>query len=110
MRAIGQIARLQVQQSSLKVEEWGQVYYDPAPLLVVELLQLSPEGVIGITADGRRVVDVHHMRHPTSHNSRGVNGVSLGFTSHYVAMRQAFGEHLLDGMAGENILVSASSI
>jgi hypothetical protein len=34
-----------------------------------------------------------------------VNGISLGFTAHYAAMRDCFGEHLSNGIAGENILI-----
>ena len=39
--------------------------------------------------------------------SEFANGISVGFTSHYDTMRARFGEHLLDGLAGENILVRA---
>jgi hypothetical protein len=31
--------------------------------------------------------------------------VSIGFTSHYEAMRARFGEHMVDGIAGENIII-----
>jgi len=112
MQEIGRITLLQVQKSKLVIEDLHQVYdyYDPTPLLVVESLQLSPEGVIGITADGGKVMDVHHMHHPHSCNIKGSNGVSLGFTSHYASMRKAFGEHLVDGVAGENIIVAADAI
>ena len=110
MHEIGRIKLLQVQQSGLKVKQHPYGYYDPTPLLVVESLLLSPEGVIGVTVDGRRVVDVHHAHHPASRNHKGVNGVSVGFTGHYKAMRSKFGDHLADGCAGENILVEAESI
>ena len=111
MQEIGRIAFLQVQRSALVIEDRHQAYYyDPTPLLVVESLQLTPEGVIGRTADGSRVMDVHHMHHPDSHNNKGLNGVSLGFTSHYASMRQAFGNHLVDGSAGENIIIEAETI
>ena len=40
-----------------------------------------------------------------SKNRGGENGISLGFTTHYLAMRQRFGQHLCDGIAGENILI-----
>jgi hypothetical protein len=55
-------------------------------------------------------MDVHHIDHPTSNNHNGINGVSLGFTSHYAAMRSQFGEHLVDGRAGENILIETDAI
>jgi hypothetical protein len=38
---------------------------------------------------------------------RGVNGISIGFTSHYREMRERCGPHLSDGIAGENILVES---
>jgi hypothetical protein len=101
---IGRVKQVQIQRSSLKVGERPYRYYDPAPLLVVEGLALTPGGVIGL-AGGEGVVDVHNIAHPASKNLRGVNGISIGFTSHYQAMRERFGPHLADGCAGENILV-----
>lgn len=104
MRQIGQVKQVQIQQGPLKQGEKPHRYYDPAPLLVVEHLLLTPEGVIGVTSEGEQLIDVHHAAHPESRNA-GVNGISLGFTSHYRAMRARFGAHLADGLAGENILV-----
>ena len=110
MREIGQIKLLQVQRSSLKIKGNGYAYYDPTPLLVVESLLLSPDGVTGVTSVGGLVMDVHHARHPTSKNHKGINGVSVGFSSHYESMRSKLGAHLVDGCAGENILVEAENI
>ena len=105
LHEIGQIKQVQVQRASLKAGERPYRYYDPAPLLVVDGLLLSPGGVVGLSAGGEQVIDVHHADHPTSKNVRGVNGISIGFTSHYQAMRERYGPHLTDGIAGENILV-----
>src|SRR5690606_22763681 len=55
--------------------------------------------------DGRRVVDVHNATHPQSKNRDGINAISFGFTGHYQRMRQAFDGHLVNGIAGENILI-----
>ena len=110
MHEIGRIKLLQVQQAGLKVKQQPYGYYDPTPLLTVKSLLLYPDGVIGVTPDGRRVIDVHHVQHPASRNHSGINGVSVGFTSHYEAMRSKFGDHLVDGCAGENILVEAGDI
>jgi hypothetical protein len=101
---IGKIVRLQVQTSSLKVGSRPR-RYDPAPLRSLPALALTPAGAIGLAEDGEAIVDVHHADHPDTKNSGGVNGISLGFTAHYAAMRDRFGEHLSDGIAGENILV-----
>lgn len=109
MREIGQISLIQVQRSALVVEHGTKSYYDPTPLVVVEYLILSPQGVIGVTADGSQVMDIHHEYHPNSHNHKGINGISIGFTSHYQAMRSKLGEHLVDGIAGENIVIESSS-
>jgi hypothetical protein len=110
MRELGRIKQVQVQRSSLKVKSSNFKYYDPTPLLVVESIELTPNGVFGITTNGKRVIDVHHRNHPTSHNRHRTNGVSLGFTSHYQAMRSQFGEHIVDGCAGENILIERDGI
>ncbi len=105
MYEIGRIRQVQVQRSSLKVERHRSEYYDPRPLLVVSSLLLTPHGVVGITAEGEHVIDVHNVDHPDSRNRGGGNGISIGFTSHYQTMREHFGPHLTDGIAGENILV-----
>jgi hypothetical protein len=101
---IGTIVKLQVQRSSLKLGERPRRWFDPAPLLTVPALSLSPDGVVGLPPDGEPVVDVHNRIHPETRHGNG-NGVSLGFTSHYAGMRSRFGERLADGIAGENILV-----
>lgn len=109
MREIGQIALTQVQRSSLKLENGTKRYYDPTPLLTVEYLLLSPQGVSGITAEGNPIIDIHHEYHPDSRNQNGINGLSIGFTSHYQSMRNKLGEHLVNGIAGENIVVESST-
>lgn len=103
MRQIGQIKQVQIQRTSLKQGQKPSLYYDPSPLLVVEKIALTPGGVIGLT-ESEQLFDVHNADYPAS-RYRGINGVSLGFTSHYRAMRAKFGSHLTDGCAGENILV-----
>jgi hypothetical protein len=104
MRVLGTIVRLQVQASSLKVGDAPR-RYDPSPLQVVHALTVTPGGVIGVTGEADGLIDVHHQEHPRSKNSGGKNGISLGFTSHYDAMREEFGPHLSDGIAGENALI-----
>jgi hypothetical protein len=103
LRQIGVVKQVQVQRASLKVGQKPLEVYDPAALRRVDGLRLSPLGVIGLLT-GEEIVDVHNALHPQSKNG-GVNGISVGFTSHYAAMRQRFGPHLIDGIAGENILV-----
>ena len=110
MREIGLIKHVQLQRSSLKQGQRPQRYYDPAPLLVVERLLLAPGGVSAVSADGEPIIDVHHAAHLESKNSLGANGISIGFTSHYRAMRDRYGAHLTDGCAGENILVESDHV
>ena len=70
-------------------------------------LRVSPAGVVGLVENGESILDVHHHDHPASKNRGGENGISLGFTGHYREMRLRFGQHLADGIAGENILIEA---
>jgi len=110
MHEIGRITLLQIQRSSLTVGKRLETYYDPTPLLTVKSLRLTPQGVFGRNEDGTEVIDLHHMAHPATHNVRGVNGISFGFTSHYQSMRDAYGKHLVNGSAGENMLIEADSV
>ncbi len=110
MREIGLIKLVQIQRSSLKQGQRPQRYYDPAPLLVVERLLLAGPGVSALSAAGELIIDVHHAGHPETKNSMGRNGISIGFTSHYRAMRDRYGAHLSDGCAGENILVESDHV
>jgi hypothetical protein len=107
MRTIGTVARLQIQRSSLKTGEKPDRVYDPAPLLAVPRLGVTPAGVLGAGADGGWLVDVHHQAHPDTKNEDGLHGVSVGFTSHYAAMRDRFGDRIVIGCAGENIIVTS---
>jgi hypothetical protein len=106
MDVIGRIVRLQVQESSLKVGERLRRWYDPAPIQAVPTLTLSERGVVGRVETGDTILDVHNATHPATKNRAGSNGISVGFTAHYGAMRARFGDHLTDGIAGENILVA----
>jgi hypothetical protein len=106
MRTIGKITRLQIQRGSLKRGDKPTRVYDPAPLLSVPALSVTPDGALGGTADGSWIVDVHHRAHPHTKNDDGLHGISLGFTSHYDAMRDHFGERVQIGCAGENIIAT----
>lgn len=106
MRLLGEIVRLQAQIESLKVGEAPRRRYDPAGIRVVPRLRLDATGVEGITEQGEAIPDVHNSAHPASKNRAGSNGLSICFTSHYAAIRARFGDHLPDGVAGENILVA----
>src|SRR5213075_2212768 len=107
MRTIGTITRLQVQRGSLKTGDKPTRRYDPAPLLAVPTLNVTPDGALGGRPDGEWIVDVHHRAHPFTKNEDGLHGISLGFTSHYDAMREHFGDKIAVGCAGENIIATS---
>lgn len=104
---IGRIVRAQAQVRSLKVPGPRFPAYDPDGIVPVPALLIDGGGVAGLAADGSVVPDVHHAAHPDSRN-RGGNGVSIGFTSHYDAMRARFPGGIEDGQAGENLLVETA--
>src|SRR5579859_5427123 len=108
LRPLGRVVRLQIQRSKLKLGEKPNRWYDPAPLLPVNELTLTPEGALARLTDGSMVVDVHHPAHPETRNLDRTNDLSVGFTGHYAAMRERYGGHLVDGCAGENILIEAT--
>lgn len=105
MIEIGRVALVQIQRSSLKIGSKPFRYYDPAPLLAVPRLRLTPTGAVGFDGD-QELLDVHNSQHAETRN-QGPNGISFGFTSHYQSMRSRFGPHLADGVAGENILIAS---
>jgi hypothetical protein len=108
MHPAGTIVRLQIQRASLKTGEKPDRVYDPAPILAVERLAVSSDGVLGGgPPEGGWLVDVHHRAHPSTKNEDGLHGVSVGFTSHYALMRDRFGKRIAPGCAGENILAES---
>lgn len=105
---LGRIVRLQVQPESLKQEIDGKKIYQPDRLLSVDALTLTPTGATTGAADGSEILDVHNTRHPRSKHW-GANLLSLGFTAHYAAMTQRFGNHVTLGGAGENLIVETAA-
>ncbi len=106
---LGRVALLRVAPVVPKKRGLAHELYDPAPLRTVDHVLLSERGVIGVTSDGEQIMDVHHVDHPQS-RFRGGNGVSVGFTGHYAALRDQFGPHVVDGCAAENILIASSGM
>ena len=77
MQKIGTISKLQIQTDRMKRGRSSlEQVYDPAPLREVAALQLLPRGVVGLTEDGGRLLDVHHVGNPNS-RYRGNNGLSI---------------------------------
>ncbi len=100
MEVLGTVVRLQVQRSPLKPGPVATRVYDPTPLAEVTALEVTPRGVTG---DG--LLDVHHADHALSRNRRLDNGLSAMTREGYRLLRAAYGDHLVDGIAGESLLV-----
>jgi hypothetical protein len=107
---LGPIVRLQVQVTSLKIGDGARQRFDPSGVRSIEQVELDDGGTWGIAADGARLADVHHRDHPQSKNRGTLNGISVGFTGHYAAMRDRFGDHLTPGAAAESILIEHDGI
>ncbi|GAC1662384.1 MAG: hypothetical protein PVS3B3_33560 [Ktedonobacteraceae bacterium] len=107
MHKIGPITHIQIQPASIKVGK--PEHYDPTRLFVLDELLLSRSGVVGVVHDGQHIIDVHNANHPET-KSRGDNGFSIGFTSHYESMRCRFGKHIVNACAGENIPIETDTI
>jgi MOSC domain-containing protein YiiM len=73
----------------------------------VPQLLLTHQGIEAKIPQGERILDIHHAAHSDTHNE-GDNAISIGFTSHYAQMRVRFGEHMQDGIAGENIVIAST--
>ena len=106
MIPLGPIVRLQVQPTSLKIGEGKDQFFDPAGIQPVDVLELDDGGVRGWKGE-TRFADVHHRDHPATKLRGTLNSISFGFTGHYREMRERFGDHLTNGIAGENILIDS---
>lgn len=104
LQLIGRIIHLQIQTSSLKVDGEPRRYYTPEPIRRVEALDVSEGRIVGLV-NGGETVDVHSAAHPDSRNRGNGNMLSVVFTGHYEILRERYGEHMLRGIAGENMLV-----
>ncbi|MCS6835383.1 MAG: hypothetical protein NZ750_05120 [Anaerolineae bacterium] len=93
----------------MKQKQASKRVYNPEALLRVAQLQVTSQGLHGVTEDGKTIIDVHHPQHPQT-RWRGDNPISLGFLPHYEQMRARFGPHIADGLAGENIIIACDGL
>lgn len=111
-RRLGEVSLVQLQPEGLIVDSPGETpsgsFYDASRRVVVDRLDITPRGIEAILPRGERVLDIHHLDHPGKAYEED-DLVCVGFTAHYDAMRTEFGEHMVDGIAGENILVDSSA-
>jgi len=101
---LGFVKLVQIQPSGLIIETPSGDFYDASRRVEVDQIQITSRGIEYTTSEGDRVLDIHHMDHPDKEYDDD-DLVSIGFTSHYEAMRDHFGEHMVDGIAGENIII-----
>lgn len=104
------IVRLQIQTRPMKVGRAPLREYRPEALQPVDRLLTSPRGNLGEWSDGtgpRRELDVHHQDHPQSRDRKGRGGISVLGTGDYLRLRETYGPQLVDGAAGESVLVDA---
>jgi len=100
---LGRVKLVQVQPSGLIIDTPSGDFYDATRRVEVEKLIITALGIEADTLNGEHVLDIHHINHPDKAYKDDL--ISIGFTSHYAAMRERFGEHMEDGVAGENIII-----
>jgi hypothetical protein len=97
----GTVGRLQVHRAAVK----SNAVYNPAPLATVDQASFDSGGMIGW--DGRSwFLDNHHRSYPYGRPAER-RAVSVGFTAHYAAMYDRFGDTVVPGVAAENIVIDA---
>ncbi len=101
------IVQLQVQRGPLKTGRAPMRNYDPSGLVPVARIQVDPRGAHGLTAEGDDIVDVHHQDHPQTRDPKGRAGILFIGTGDYATLRARYGDHVVDGIAGETMLVEA---
>jgi hypothetical protein len=104
VRELGRVKLVQVQPSGLIIETPSGYFYDASRRVEVERLLITSLGIEATTPEDEHVLDIHHISHPDKAYDNN-DLVCIGFTSHYEAMRDHFGEHMVDGIAGENIII-----
>jgi len=110
-RELGVVDLVQLQPRGLIIDaqESSPVgsFYDASRRVEVDRLEITPRGIQATLPTGEKVLDIHHLDHPDK--AYGDDDlVCIGFSSHYEAMRTEFGAHMVDGIAGENILIDYS--
>jgi len=103
IRELGKVKLVQIQPTGLIIDTPSGDFYDVTRRVEVESLIITPLGIEALLPTGELVLDIHHINHPDKAYTDDL--ICIGFTSHYAAMREHFGEHMQDGAAGENIII-----
>jgi len=101
---LGRVKLVQLQPSGLIIEKPSGYFYDASRRVEVDRVLITSKGIEATTPIGEHVLDIHHIDHPDKAYDNN-DLICIGFTSHYDAMRARFGEHMVDGIAGENIII-----
>lgn len=104
VRELGTVKLVQLQPNGLIIEKGSGYFYDESRRVEVDHLEINSKGIEATTPAGEQVLDIHHLDHPDKEYDDD-DLVCIGFTSHYDAMRTRFGDHMVDGIAGENIII-----
>ncbi len=107
LRELGQVKLVQLQPTGLIIKSDKTptgYFYDETRLVAVDRLTITSLGIEATTRTGEHVLDIHHINHPHKEYDDD-DLICIGFTAHYEAMRGRFGAHLVEGIAGENIII-----
>lgn len=111
VRQLGHVNLVQLQPNGLIIDTPGKTasghFYDATRLVQVDQLEITALGIEATIPGGEHVLDIHHLNHPDKAYDDD-DLVCIGFTSHYKAMRAQFGGHMVNGIAGENIIIEYS--
>ncbi len=111
VRPIGEVSLVQLQPIGLIIDvpepALVRSVYDASRRVEVDRLEITPRGIEATLPTGERVLDIHHLDHPDKAYDED-DLICVGFSAHYDAMRREFGAHMVDGIAGENILIEYS--
>ena len=108
LRELGRVKLVQVQPNGIIIETPSGYFYDVSRRVEVESLLITSRGIEAKTPGGEHVLDIHHLDHPDKMYDED-DLVCIGFTSHYNSIRERYGEHIVDGSAGENIIIDCES-
>ncbi len=106
IRELGEVLLVQLQPNGLIIKKDQGYFYDVSRRLEVDELIINSRGIEANTPSGDPVLDIHHLDHPDKEYDDD-DLVCIGFSSHYDRMRKRFGDHLVYGAAGENIIIKA---
>jgi len=104
IKDLGVVRLVQLQPNGLIIEKDGEDFYDESRRVEVEELIINKKGIEAATTEGEHVLDIHHLDHPDKEYDDD-DLVCIGFTSHYDSMQERFGDHMVYGSAGENIII-----